>query len=117
MKEVKYETKSSLEHPKAADYVPTFLYEGLPDPSGKPDVDIRDDFFGTRRKLRIGVLGAGIMGLQFLHSAESLRDVEMIVYEMNDDVGGVVMLASVECEVESTDRFAVADKQVPWMSV
>lgn len=96
MKEVQYEAKGSLEHPKAADYVPTFLYEGLPDPSGKPDVEIRDDFFGTRRRLRIGVLGAGIMGLQFLHSAESLRDVEIVVYEMNDDVGGVVELAVLE---------------------
>lgn len=97
MKEVKYESRSSLEHPKAADYAPTFLYEGLPDPSGRPDVEIRDDFFGTRRKLRIGVLGAGIMGLQFLHSAETLKDVEIVVYEMNDDVGGVVMLVINGC--------------------
>ncbi|CAK3943832.1 cyclohexanone monooxygenase [Lecanosticta acicola] len=89
MKEVKYESKAPLQHPKAADYVPTYLYEGIADPSGRPDVDIRNDFFGTRRKVRIGVLGAGIMGLQFLHSAEKLKDVDIVVYEMNDDVGGV----------------------------
>ena len=90
MKEIRYQVDQPLENPKAADYIPTFLYDGLPDPSGRSDVEIRNDFFGSRRKLRIGVLGAGIMGLQFLHSAEKLRDVEIVVYEMNEDVGGVV---------------------------
>lgn len=87
---VRYESKVPLENPYAADYVPKFLYDGLCDPSGRPDVEIRDDFYGTRRRLRIGVLGAGISGLQFLHFAQQLRDVEIVVYEMNEDVGGVV---------------------------
>lgn len=89
MKEIRYHASEALENRRAANYIPTFVYDGLPDPSGRPDVEIRNDFFGTRRKLRIGVLGAGIMGLQFLHSAEKLKDVEIVVYEMNEDVGGV----------------------------
>lgn len=34
------------------------------------------------------------MGLQFLHSAEKLKDVEIVVYEMNEDVGGVVRIVT-----------------------
>lgn len=90
MTAINYVNRQPLVNTKAADYIPTFLYDGLPDPEGRPDVEIRNDFYGTRRKLRIGVLGAGISGMQFLHSAERLKDVEIVVYEMNDDVGGVV---------------------------
>ncbi|KXS95774.1 hypothetical protein AC578_1730 [Pseudocercospora eumusae] len=89
LKEIPYRVSRPLANPKAADYVPSFVYAGLSDPSGRPDVVISDDFYGTRRKLRIGVLGAGISCLQFLHSAERLKDVEIVVYEMNDDIGGV----------------------------
>lgn len=82
---------SPLAHPAAAEFIPRYLHEGLPDPSGIPDVRIRDDFYGTRRKLRVGVLGAGISGLNFLRYAEEhLKDVEVVVYERNEDVGGVV---------------------------
>ena len=109
LKEIPYRASRPLANPKAADYVPTyvtsniwskvlalcsrnrsFVYAGLPDPSGRPDIEVSNDFYGTRRKLRIGVLGAGISCLQFLHSAERLKDVEIVVYEMNDDIGGVV---------------------------
>ncbi|TKA82739.1 hypothetical protein B0A55_01085 [Friedmanniomyces simplex] len=85
-----YVNSSPLAHPAAADFIPRYLHQGLPDPSGRPDVRIRDDFYGTRRKLRVGVLGAGISGLNFLHYAEEhLKDVEIVVYERNEDVGGV----------------------------
>lgn len=103
MKEVRYHVDQPLENPRAADYIPTFLYDGLPDPSGRRDVEIRDDFFGTRRKVRIGVLGAGIMGLQFLHCAAKLKDVEIVVYEMNEDVGGVVRGAIFSCRTSLAD--------------
>lgn len=92
MGRIAYET-DPLAHPAAADFLPKYLHAGFDDPSGRPDVKIRDDFYGTRRKLRIGVLGAGISGINFLHFAEErLRDVEIVVYERNEDVGGVVDL-------------------------
>lgn len=87
-----YDPSTPLAHPSAADYTPTYLHTGFPDPSGKRDVKIRDDFYGTRRKLRIGVLGAGLTALNFLHFAETLKGVDIIVYERNEDVGGVVCI-------------------------
>ena len=88
---VEYGQDISLAHPAAADYIPQYLHDNFPDPSGRPDVKIRDDFYGTRRKLRIGILGAGISCINFLHYAkETLKDVEYVVYEKNEDVGGVV---------------------------
>jgi len=91
MGQEQYINADPLAHPAAAAFIPRYLHQGLPDSSGRPDVRIRDDFYGTRRKLRIGVLGAGISGLNFLHYAEQhLRDVEIVVYERNEDVGGVV---------------------------
>lgn len=87
-----YTPTTPLAHPAAADFVPKFLYAGLPDAQGRPDVRIRDDFYGTQRPMRIGVLGAGISGMQFLRAVRTapLRDVEVVVYERNEDVGGVV---------------------------
>ncbi|KAK0249964.1 hypothetical protein LTS09_014844 [Friedmanniomyces endolithicus] len=90
MGQEQYINADPLAHPAAAAFIPRYLHQGLPDPSGRPDVRIRDDFYGTRRKLRIGVLGAGISGLNFLHYAEQhLKDIEIVVYERNEDVGGV----------------------------
>lgn len=120
MKEIDYINDQPLSNPKAADYIPTFLYEGLADPAGRPDVEIRNDFYGTRRKLRIAVLGAGIMGMQFLHSAEKLKDVEIVVYEMNDDVGGVVRIKCLFSDCQYNRQLtssAVAHKQIPWLSM
>lgn len=55
---------------------------------------IRDDFYGTPKKLRIGVLGAGVSCINFLYFAtKDLNVVEIVVYEQNEDVGGVVSLA------------------------
>jgi hypothetical protein len=91
MGRVQYEPKAPLSHPAAADYLPHYLYDDFTDPSGVPDVRIRDDFYGTRRKLRIGILGAGTTCINFLHFAEErLKDVDIVVYEKNEDVGGVV---------------------------
>lgn len=91
MGRVEYEPSVPLAHPAAAEYLPSYLHAGIPHSQGRPDVKIRDDFYGTRRKLRIGVLGAGISCLNLLHFAESrLKDVEIVVYERNEDVGGVV---------------------------
>ena len=88
---IDYPQDVPLDHPAAADYLPKYLHDRFYDPSGRPDPKIRDDFYGTRRKLRIGILGAGIACINFLHYAEErLRDVEFVVYEKNEDVGGVV---------------------------
>ena len=88
---IDYPQDVPLDHPAAADYLPQYLHDSFPDPSGRPDPKIRDDFYGTRRKLRIGILGAGICCINFLHYAEQqLKDVEFVVYEKNEDVGGVV---------------------------
>jgi len=89
-------TPQDLENPLAANYLPTWLHPGFQDPSGRPEPKIRDDFYGQRRKIRIGVLGAGISSINFLHFAETtLKDYEVVVYERNEDVGGVVMSPSV----------------------
>lgn len=87
---IDYPQDVPLEHPEAAEYLPRYLHNYFPDPSGQQDPKIRDDFYGTRRKLRIGILGAGICCINFLHFAEHLKDVEYVVYEKNKDVGGVV---------------------------
>jgi len=87
---IDYPQNVPLEDPAAAEYLPQYLHDSFPDPSGRPDAKIRDDFYGTRRKLRIGILGAGICSINFLHFAEQrLKDVEFVVYEKNEDVGGV----------------------------
>ncbi|KAK0353916.1 hypothetical protein LTR91_008251 [Friedmanniomyces endolithicus] len=105
MGQEQYINADPLAHPAAAAFIPRYLHQGLPDPSGRPDVRIRDDFYGTRRKLRVGVLGAGISGLNFLHYAEQhLRDVEIVVYERNEDVGGVWLTSKypgVRCDIPS----------------
>ena len=53
------------------------------------DVTILEQLCGTRKKLRIAVLGAGVSGLNFFKRAEErLKNVEIVCYEKNDDVGG-----------------------------
>lgn len=77
-------------NPKAAHFVPKFIYC---DPKNPNPVNIKEDFYGSRRKLRIGVLGAGISLLNFLHHLFELvpeDSVEIVVYDKNEDVGGVV---------------------------
>ncbi|KIW94844.1 uncharacterized protein Z519_04822 [Cladophialophora bantiana CBS 173.52] len=53
------------------------------------DVEILEQLYGTRKKMRIAVLGAGMSGLNFFKTAEErLKNVEIICYEKNADVGG-----------------------------
>jgi len=53
------------------------------------DVTIHDQLYGTRKKMRVVMLGAGVSGLNFFKFAEEkLKNVEIICYEKNDDVGG-----------------------------
>ena len=53
------------------------------------DIPILEQLYGTRKKLRIAMLGAGLSGLNFFKRAEErLKNVEIICYEKNADVGG-----------------------------
>jgi hypothetical protein len=52
-------------------------------------VAIREENFGTKKKMRIAMLGAGISGINFFKFAEEkLENVDIVCYEKNRDVGG-----------------------------
>jgi hypothetical protein len=59
-----------------------------------PEVDasgyrIREEPFGTRRKIRVILMGAGASTVNFLKKAEeTMQNLEVTVYEKNYDVGG-----------------------------
>ncbi len=64
--------------------VPTHLNNAQPD-----DLKILEQLCGTRKKLRIAILGAGVSGINFFkRSEERLKNVEIVCYEKNADVGG-----------------------------
>lgn len=87
---IPYPSDVPLEHEAARAFLPKYLHTSFPDPSGKPDIRIRDDFYGTPKPFRIGILGAGISCLNFLHYArQTLTNVEYIGWDRNEDVGGV----------------------------
>jgi hypothetical protein len=53
------------------------------------DVTIREENFGTKKRMRIAMLGAGISGINFFKFAEEkLENVDIVCYEKNGDVGG-----------------------------
>ena len=50
---------------------------------------IREEPFGTKRPVRVVVMGAGASALNFLKKAEEgMRNLSVRVYEKNGDVGG-----------------------------
>ena len=50
---------------------------------------IKEEPMGTKRKLRVVVLGAGVSGINFTKTAQDkLENVEIVCYEKNDEVGG-----------------------------
>jgi hypothetical protein len=59
-----------------------------------PQVDstgyrIREEPFGTRRKLRVVLMGAGASTLNFLKKTEErMHNLDVTVYEKNHDIGG-----------------------------
>jgi hypothetical protein len=59
-----------------------------------PEVDstgyrIREEAFGTRRKLRVVLMGAGASTVNFLKKAEeTMQNLDVTVYEKNHDIGG-----------------------------
>ena len=85
-----FEPTSPPSDPRAERFVPKFVYC---DPNDPFPVTIKEEFYGSRRKLRIGVLGAGISALGFLHHLFELipaDSVEILIYEKQEDVGGIV---------------------------
>lgn len=53
------------------------------------DITIKEQLLGTKKKMRVVFLGAGVSGLNFFHFAEQrLTNVEIVCYEKNADVGG-----------------------------
>jgi cation diffusion facilitator CzcD-associated flavoprotein CzcO len=53
------------------------------------DVTIREEYFGTKKRMRVAMLGAGISGINFFKFAEEkLENVDIVCYEKNHDVGG-----------------------------
>jgi hypothetical protein len=62
---------------------------GEPNNPSEDDVPILEQLAGTRKRMRIAILGAGLSGLNFMKRAEErLKNVEIVCYEKNDDVGG-----------------------------
>lgn len=63
------------------------MYLNNPDP--EHDVDIPDQLFGSKRKLRVIVLGSGVSGINFFKFAEEkASNLEIRCYEKNEEVGG-----------------------------
>lgn len=90
-----FQPKIPPSNPRAAHFTPKFIYC---DPKSPHPLDIKEDFYGSRRKLRIGVLGAGISLLNFLHYLFELvpeESVDIVVYDKNEDVGGVVSVTRI----------------------
>ena len=53
------------------------------------DVPILEQLCGTRKKLRIAMLGAGVSGINFFkRTEEKLKHVDIVCYEKNSEVGG-----------------------------
>jgi hypothetical protein len=56
---------------------------------------IREEPFLTRKKLRVGFIGAGVSGLQFFkYAEEKLENVDIVCWEKNRDIGGTVRVPS-----------------------
>lgn len=63
------------------------FYLNRPDPEN--DVEIPEELLGTKRKLRVVVLGCGVSGINFFKFAEDKASkLEIRCYEKNADVGG-----------------------------
>ena len=71
------------------DEIPTSndFYLNNPDPGN--DVEISEQLFGAKRKLRVVVLGCGMSGINFFKVAEDkASNLEIRCYEKNEDIGG-----------------------------
>jgi hypothetical protein len=65
-------------------------YDGPPPPtSDATGYTIREQPYGTKRKIRVLLMGAGASSLNFFKKAEEeMQNLEIVCYEKNNDVGG-----------------------------
>lgn len=49
---------------------------------------VAENHIGESKPIKIIVIGAGISGIAFSYKAQSLENVEYVIYEKNSDVGG-----------------------------
>ena len=60
---------------------------------------ITENPLGTKRKVKVIILGAGCSAINFFKRAEEvLENVEIVSYEKNHDVGGTVCNAFLLCQ-------------------
>lgn len=63
------------------------VYLNNPDPAH--DAEIPDQLYGSKRKLRVIVIGSGMSGINFFKFAEDkASNLEIRCYEKNEDIGG-----------------------------
>jgi hypothetical protein len=69
---------------------PIVDFDGPPVPETDADgYRIREEPFGTRRKVRVILMGAGASSLNFFKKAEEeMQNLEVVCYEKNRDIGG-----------------------------
>ncbi|KAF2430784.1 FAD/NAD(P)-binding domain-containing protein [Tothia fuscella] len=69
---------------------PIVDYDGPPVPeTDASGYRIREEPYGTKRKVRVVLMGAGASSLNFFKKAEEeMQSVEIVCYEKNSDVGG-----------------------------
>ncbi|KAL6248051.1 hypothetical protein RBB50_005399 [Rhinocladiella similis] len=81
------------------------------------DVTILEQLYGTRKKMRVVMLGAGMSGLNFFKFAEEkLKNVEIICYEKNPDIGGTWYenrYPGCACDIPSV-AYQFPWRTVPW---
>jgi len=69
--------------------IPTSDHFYLNNPDPENDVDIPEQLFGSRKKLRVIVLGCGMSGINFFKFAEDkASNLDIQCYEKNEDIGG-----------------------------
>ncbi|RBQ69318.1 hypothetical protein FVER14953_04333 [Fusarium verticillioides] len=68
---------------------------------------INEQPFGTRKKMRVIIIGAGVSGLNFFKMSETkLSNIEVQCYEKNNDVGGTWLenrYAGCACDIPSVN--------------
>jgi hypothetical protein len=69
---------------------PIVDYDGPPAPEADASgYKIREQPYGTRRKVRVVIMGAGASSLNFFKKAEDeMHNLDITCYEKNNDIGG-----------------------------
>ncbi|OBT97370.1 hypothetical protein VE01_04370 [Pseudogymnoascus verrucosus] len=75
--------------------------------TGSLPYTIREQPFGTKKHMRVVIMGAGISGLNLFKLAEDkLENVDIVCYEKNDDIGGTWLenrYAGCACDIPSVN--------------